>query len=438
MHHALAAISTLYEGLLLAEERRRPGTTAAPASQQLVLTHYNRALGHLHKTPPHQTDRNVVLLVCLLFICIEAMQGDATMAIAHCRHGVLICNAMPEEGGLRGWAREELQPMFLRLATFPYFFGMEAGEFPEPSGNLIVTAQGEDGWERSAWDSLVNRTVRVVRQGLRHRHGPLWDAPPPASLVQEQRDTLASLGAWREHYRARRRTATLAEEEKDLDAQLYREMEGIAGLIWVACCLGTSDSVYDAYMADFEELLGLSQQLVDRRSSSSAMASEPRLLFSFEMGFTPFLYFVVLRCRRLELRVRALRHILLLGYDRENLFDTRLMYGVGLRLVELEHGVGIDPTWPECAAADEGLLPKDEVRVRMADITEKKETRVGEDGRAEEYTKVRFLYGPEAIGPEHVEWVKAQPLSRHRLECLGLGSTHNLTEGDPDVVDNAS
>lgn len=405
VHHALAAISALYEGLAA------PPAAAAALERpraRFAISHYNRALGHLKD--PH-TDRNTVLLVCLLFICIEAMQGDKHMAIAHCRHGILICNAMPE-GGLRGWAREELRPIFLRLATFPYFFGMEAGEFPAPVG-LVADEEGEDGgWDRSstAWDALVNRTVRVVRQGLSHRQGPLRDSPVPETLVQSQRQTRAGMMAWREHYRAQRSTSALTDEE--LEAHMYREMESIAGLIWVSCCLEASELGYDAYTADFADLLALSQQLIDRRSKES----ELRPIFSLEMGFTPFLYFVVMKCRRLELRVRALRHMLRLGYDRENLFNTRVLYRVGLRWVELEHGVRLDPAWPECTETADEPMPGDEMRVRTADITEEKEVRVGAGGQMEEYTKVYFLLRPQAIVSGHMEWVKAQPFSSGRPE----------------------
>lgn len=423
VHHALVAISALYEG----RERERgptgPAVTAAKgARERFAITRYNRALGHLQPLAPQAMNTNIVLLVCLLFICIEAIMGDKDTAIAHCRHGILICNAMPE-GGLRGWAREELRPMFLRLATFPYFFGMEAGEFPAPGG-LVAAAAARDGGDdagfdvsSTAWDALVNQAVRVVRQGLSHRQGPLRDLPVPETLVQTQRHTLASLGAWREHFRSQRSGVTLADE--DLETHLYREMEAIAGLIWVACCLDASEMGYDAYLGDFTDLLALSQQLIDQRPAEC----EPRPIFSFEMGFTPFLYFVVLKCRRLELRVRALRHILHLGYDQENLFHTRMLYSVGLKLVEREHGIELNPAWPEidCAGAADALMPGDEKRVRTTNITEEKEVRVGEGARLDEYTKVYFVLRPEAVVPGHMEWVNAQPLSSRRPERPGSG-----------------
>lgn len=79
VRHALSCISSLYEGL-----GDRSPSLLKPSQERFAITQYNMALGHL--TSP-KVDQNIVLLVCLLFICIETMRNNKDMAIQHCRHG---------------------------------------------------------------------------------------------------------------------------------------------------------------------------------------------------------------------------------------------------------------------------------------------------------------------------------------------------------------
>ncbi|KAJ0118260.1 Transcriptional regulatory protein moc3 [Diaporthe amygdali] len=392
VHHALVCIGSMYEGLndtshdLLALSRER-----------FAITQYNLALSKLISSA---NDKNTTLLVCLLFICIETMRGDKDMAIEHCRHGITICNSTPQ--GLLGWAKQELQPIFLRLATFPYFFGVEAADFPEPVGlvsdpiALDVTSKEME----TSWNWLVNRTVRLIRLGLSYRQGPLRHLSTPSHLYEEQRDIFDVLVVWRNHYRDIRLKGSLSLD--DFPSHLSDEMKCIVGKIWVSCCLSGDETAYDEHNQDFEELIHLAGQFAELKLGESG----PKPKFIFEMGFMPYLYFVVLNCRRLDLRLAALRYMPLLGYERENLFKAKMLYYVGMRCVEIEHGISLDPARPEFPNDIEAQLPADQFRIRSADITDEVEFRLDENGREVEYKKVFFWIKPDAITPGFTEWVK--------------------------------
>lgn len=409
VRHALVCIGSMYEGL--GDNSHRLLTTS---QETFAITQYNLALKKLISTA---SDKNMTLLVCLLFICIETLRGNKNMAIEHCRHGITICNSMPE--GLSGWAGQELKPIFLRLATFPYFFGVEACDFPEPlglvSGPMTVDVTAEE--RNTAWDWLINRTVRLIRLGLSHRQGPLRQSPKPDDLYEEQRHICRALGPWRNYYKGRRLQGYLSLEE--MLSNLFDEMKCIAGTIWASCCLSSNEMVYDEYIDDFEELASLVQQLIDLKTEESG----PKGKFIFEMGFMPYLYFTVLNCRRLDLRLAALRHMPLIGHERENLFSTRKCYYTGIRVVELEHGICLDPGRPEFLDDVEAPLPEDQFRVRSADITDEVDIRVDDDGREVEYRKVFFWLKPEAITPGFTEWLRigSFPAST-RISTSALGS----------------
>lgn len=393
VRHALVCIGSMYEGL-----SNTNSNILAASQETFAITQYNLSLNKLISAA---SDRNMTLLVCLLFICIETLRGNKSMAIEHCRHGITICNSLPQ--GLSGWAKQELQPMFLRLATFPYYFGVEAGEFPEPVGlisdPLAVDVTAEE--RSTAWDWLINRTVRLVRLGLSHRQGPLRHLPTPAHLYDEQRRISGVLAAWRNYYKNSRLQGSIVSLE-DMPSHLFDEMKCIIGAIWVSCCLNSDELIYDEYIEDFEELIQLSQQLVDLKAEEIT----PKPKFIFEMGFIPYLYFIVLNCRRLDLRLAALRYMPLVGYERESFFSARNCYYVGMRCIELEHGINLDPACPEFPNDVEALLPEDQLRIRSVDITDEVDRRLDEDGKEVEYRKIFFWIQPEAINPGFAEWLR--------------------------------
>lgn len=393
VRHALVCIGSMYEGL----SHTNPNRLLTTPQERFAITQYNLSLNKLISAG---SDRNMTLLVCLLFICIETLRGNKDMAIEHCRHGITICNSLPR--GLSGWAKQELQPIFLRLATFPYYFGVEAGDFPEPVGlvsdPLAVDVTAEE--RNTTWDWLINRTVRLVRLGLSHRQGPLRHFPMPGHLYEEQRRISGVLVPWRNYYRGIRSKGLLTPE--DIPSHLFNEMKCIVGSIWVSCCLNSDEMIYDAYIEDFEELIQLSQQLVDLTVEDTG----PRPKFIFEMGFVPYLYFIVLNCRRLDLRLAALRYMPVVGCERESLFNARNCYYVGLRCIEIEHGICLDPARPEVPNHIGGPMPEDQFRVRSVDITDEVDLRLAEDGKEVEYRKIFFWIQPEAITPGFAEWLR--------------------------------
>lgn len=400
VRHALACISCLFEDL-----DDRSSSILKSSRDRFAITQYNMALSHI--TSP-KADKAIVLMVCLLFICIETMRKNKQMAIQHCSHGINICNETSV--GLSGWAKEELRPIFLRLATMPYYFGVEVGDFPEPVGLKMSPRDSEpledvSSHTSTAWGSFVNRTVRLVQNGLNYRHGALRHCLVPDSLFEEQRQVIRELATWRQHYKAISKEPQTA--DFDIEAQIYGQMESIIGYIWAACCLASDLMMYDDHVADFEEIIRLSEQLLELR----AQDAKPRPRFIFEMGFMPFLYFVIVSCRRLDLRLAALQHILLVACDRENLFDTKVLYAVGLRMVEIEHGIQLDPSWPEYPDSYAAPMPPDEVRIRIANITDETVTMPDKTGQDFVYQKVCYVVQPNAIVPGFTEWVKVKPCS---------------------------
>lgn len=399
VRHALACIGSTYEGL--------DDSLSGPlqrSRERFALNQYNLALKAVASPT---VDKSIVLLVCLLFICIESMHENKTLAIQHCRHGIIISNEA--SGQLADWAKE-LRPIFLRVGTLPYFFG-EEGDFPRPTGFSQVPLQSHDldtvdEYTRNlAWDSMLNRAVRQIRLSLINRRETERDKPVPKTLLNEQKAIIDIVVPWDRYFRRQRAQHPADQDRETFSNNVHFEIQCIIIKVWTACCLRTGEMRYDDFMPDFERILSLTQQIIALKTQTSV----PKPKFIFEMGWMPLLYFVILSCRRLDLRLIALRHALLLACEREHLFNSRTLYFVGVRVVELEHAITLDPASPQYDGALTAPLPADEVRVRSADITEDMETRTDDQGEPAEYRKVWFLIQPGAIMPGFVEWINVGP-----------------------------
>ncbi|PSR79739.1 hypothetical protein BD289DRAFT_348690, partial [Coniella lustricola] len=347
VRHSLVCISSLYEGL----DDTVPGSMSV-SREKVALTQYNKALSLL--VAP-QADNNIVLFVCLLFVTIEAMRSNKLVALQHCRHGINLWNDLP--AGTASWAKNLLRPFFLRLATLPYYFSVEAGDFPEPILTASDLQDEEADWE-AKWEGLVLRTVLIIRKGLAYIFQTVRSGPVPESLLEEQRQILDELTVYTQRYRAHRQAAS--PEAEDYGDTLWREMHCMVGKIWVSCCMTPSELVYDEFDDDFAHVLQLSQLFLDY---SHEAVSGPKPKFIFEMGFMPLLYFVARACRRLDLRLTALQHMLQLSHEREALFQTKFMYSAVLRCVELEHNIALDPAWPEYPNAAAVPRPPGDIRI---------------------------------------------------------------------------
>ena len=110
--------------------------------------------------------------------------------------------------------------------------------------------------------------------------------------------------------------------------------------IWVVVCREDDEMGYDDHMDKFEEVIDLTRQAAEAEGKKQRSPSEPtvRPKFVLEMGFIPVLYFVVTKCRKLSLRLAALKYLPVVAPERENLWNATIMCAVARKIVEMEHG----------------------------------------------------------------------------------------------------
>jgi hypothetical protein len=323
--HAVLAISLLYEDF--GHDPSSPG-----AQSDVAIRHYNAAISHL--VGPQTScpaDLNTVLLVCILFTCIEFLRGDAESAISHSQHGISLLNSGTQ-------VKPELARVFRHLSIFPYFFGGQVSSFPVLNDTLDLVAFSTPDQALESLDRLLARAVRLVRASDHHRLGIGQAAQPLETVVDEQRALQQDLDSWR---------AAFDRLQTPVDLQLTHhvlETRWLVCKIWAATCLSPSETIYDEHVDDFTRIVDIARLV-------QTHAAWVHHKFMFVMGFCPLLYFVVAKCRILKLRRAALSLLRELSCVREALWDADTLYAIGERIVEIEHR--LDPE----------LVP-DEARVR--------------------------------------------------------------------------
>lgn len=359
VHHAVCAISSFYE---LIDGTPIDAFVATPKGRYAIV-HYNQALQHLTRV----RDESVVLFVCILFVCIEALRENKQGAITHCQYGVKVFN--DSEGGGSAWAREYFRPIFIRLTCCPFFFGASIEYSPAPIGFETEDISGPHAtWDlcRYRINLLTTRSIRFVREyEVPTPNHPPKPEPDLSRFGERQSRLVSQLDEWLRNY-----DDLYAQDPPptdNLSPYLMIAMMCLVLRVWVLACAAESEMVYDEYVETFREIVDLARQcaVVEKKKMETNRAPLHKSKFVLDMGFVPTLYFVIIKCRDLELRQAALDCMTVLAPERENLWNTALLYSVAKRIIELEHGQpsetqadGNGPvSWPKRRVSGSGTLP---------------------------------------------------------------------------------
>ncbi|KAK2002529.1 hypothetical protein LX36DRAFT_678257 [Colletotrichum falcatum] len=329
--HSIIAISSLYEDIVRGEDNPSGVLSHQNHNNIITLRHYNAAIKELKEIQ----SPGLVLLVCILFICLEVLQGNRDAAVRHCTHGIAIL-AGSESASLT-WVREYLVPLFRRLTTLPFFLRpKEANELdlaiPRywlPS--LSFSNQSEAG---VMVDDVLNQAMRLARQGFSFRVGPSPYEPIPLCLLEEQHRILCLARQWYAMFRALESRSKVRETSlaRALMLAKYR-----VALVWGAEAFSRTDIGYDDYDDEFRSMI---DEIVEATAFEKKVSVKPRP--SFEMGFIPPLFFCAHRCRVLDLRLKALRLMKTITAPQESIWGREGMYALARLIIEVEHGLALD------------------------------------------------------------------------------------------------
>ncbi|KAJ4327223.1 hypothetical protein N0V84_002353 [Fusarium piperis] len=342
--HAVMAISSLFENF-------DPSVSGVSTLDRFAIFHYNQAIKKLVQDP--SPDMDLVLLVCILFICIEFLRGDRHTAINHAHHGVQLLN--------QAGKNSKLTAVFSQISVFPLFFVQSGTDFPH-----LTTHAFNNNTANTVFHSLIEaqhalnllgiRTLRLLQAANPYRFD-VNPGRPPQEMLDEQFFLDRDITAWGDAFARFQSSRTAGSRE--YATSLALKTRHMIARIWIAECLNKGEMGYDALKSEFEEIVRCAR-LAAEQNDSIARDGLPRPKFMFDLGFNPMLHFLIVKCRYFNLRVEALALLRKLSYARESLWDASLIYDISKRIVEVEHHVKL----PTDKMIDDETLPTDMERVR--------------------------------------------------------------------------
>lgn len=412
VRHSVVAISALYEEL---QSDSGPKSAAILKQNRLALQHYNAAIRELKSTD----NQPLVLLVCILFICIEFLQADKKAAIQHCKYGIALVEHVNYS-----WAREHLVPVFRRLSAFPFYFG-EKDDFPDiaPLDDPLPACFSSFVDAESAMDGLTARTLRLVRHGDGHRFGNSRYSTIPYEQLAEQEKLEAALAQWQVLFKALDGGSPVSpptppsedgeaqEDSAQLTLKTILLVRHEVCQIWLDIAFEADEMCYDCHTAAFRRIVDAATVLKSANANANASTTTPsddknNPTFVFETGLTPMLHFVATKCRHLDMRLEALRLIKAVGKPRENLWEANQMYALARRVIELEHGVRLDGSGYPVAPASHPGLPADEKRIRFTSTDIKPSAHIDINGKEKCGWPVGFIMrSPQNSMYLHTEFI---------------------------------
>ena len=291
---------------------------------------------------------DVPLLTCILFICVEFLQGNAEEALDLCSRGNILRASVRSNKH-----HDPYGPIFDRLKVLAATHG-----HAEPDSEVESSSadyRGQQAEDVSALASVSDaRTIlyklmedghRLIRKATAYGSDPAPDSALLGALFEEQQNLHRKLQGWQSGIAQLRGRASTQEEISGC-SMLY--MYSLTSSIWLQAALQPSgETAFDAHRHDFE-------LIIEHAESSLSMFMAPWKtkytgtppVFSFEMGVIPPLYFTATKCRDSDLRRKAIS-LLQRSPRREGLWDADEMVAVARRIISLEEEGLASACWPE-------------------------------------------------------------------------------------------
>ncbi|KAM0547468.1 hypothetical protein ACHAPJ_010341 [Fusarium lateritium] len=207
-----------------------------------------------------------------------------------------------------------------RLTAVPMLFGPEDVETDRmPPLSYMIPSKFycmEDA--QYTMDDIFNRAVRLCY--LEHRRVPV-DTSEERNLIFSQLETWQTL---------------FQELHVDTASPLYRAQESSLFTRIELCRLGFSaDYDADEDTDSFQSIL----QLVIRLSRDSHLYTSQS---TFELAYTPMLFFIIMKCPDLEVRLTALRLMKRFESAKEGLCENEQMLDTSRTIIHQENGVALE------------------------------------------------------------------------------------------------
>lgn len=312
--HAITALASLHESLEpgnASTSIRRSGKNAEISAQMLALKHYTSAIKSVQTESPNMSHRpDIVLTLCILFICFEQFRTGDAACLLHLRAGFKLlywwrCNTATY-GKLQEYSRTTLDfvnnkitPILQRLRV-QFSLCMDSRHALKDLGvplclplPTIPSTYSSRNSARLDFDRVMNHVFSSSERGIPTR----YQAPrrAPSTVLRQWKSALDSSQFSGESSVLQDCTIKLL--------NLYYHIS----IIIAETYFSQSEMIFDNYLGHFQTAVELAENI------SRSWQDEPQnfsLIFSFDLGLTPPLFLVASRCRHPLIRRRAVNMML--------------------------------------------------------------------------------------------------------------------------------
>lgn len=348
VRHAVLAVSSLHEGLVAGViAPHSDGPLSQSTTQSFALQQYNQAISRLLVQMSCPLTKPLAsLLTCVLFVCIEYMQGKDNESLIHLEQGRQLLTRLdhrsldPEMQCIV----QNIVPLYTRLSLTSFLFGGSPVPIPD---SLKLNSDIPDTFE--TFDKMRHCMHDFMEQAFRftHRARPAKnssDSIPRETmrLLEVEQDRLLSrLARFNVAFSLFRASGSQPGPEIALVVlQMYLH----AQYIWISTALSSSEVVYDDFLSSFAAIVPLAATYFNLESSthqqrSTAPEQAPVAYtsnFTFETHIIPPLYYVATKCRHPLIRRSALQLLNRNSSRRENLWRASVMGALARHIVSIE------------------------------------------------------------------------------------------------------
>ncbi|KAL9624666.1 MAG: hypothetical protein Q9160_001020 [Pyrenula sp. 1 TL-2023] len=325
---------------------RRPAIEANCICEHCLsgLKYYNKAITSLNKHLQGDKSQQLVLLVCILFTCIELIQGRQINVISLIRHGYSVLESFYDapriEKDIYSSLTGGLTEIFERMRLLSNVFGHPI------DGGIVQTKKAPSNCKgyllkaREVLYTILNDGHALIRQS-KEGYAFVRQSEPNTGmgsvaksdterLHADQTNLGKRLDQWHREFfnpgHSDPNDYTLSGEQEAI--LMFLKTYYFLARIWVATAF-TFEHAFTDYIEQF-------RCIVDHAS----LAIRQQADFMFDNGLIGPLYFTAVKCRDPKVRRKALA-LLSKVSRREGLWDRDVTYAVAKRAMDLEESSGV-------------------------------------------------------------------------------------------------
>jgi hypothetical protein len=332
--HSALALSALHEESLVREGKQNHFTSAEIRS--FALKHYNAAISRLSNRISHDdASRDVVLVSCILFVCIENMLGNVAAAITHVHSGMSL---------IRSWTTKDhptqsstlledtLSPVFDNFNQHSFIYGRVAPPKPQ------VFIHQKDEPEKFKDLHEAHTSLQIFKNNAHAMAIPFRFKPPNpdaawwAERKAEFEEVKRQIPRWLSAFDQLVETSIFDEDNKRAASYLRNQLS--LATTWINHNVITTELGYDSFLAIYTSVVDVAEKSLGKDYTEDPMTC------SIQVHDLSALYLAALKCRNPKVRRKAV-DVMKRCPRRQGFWDSKLVIWIVERVIKFEEeGLG--------------------------------------------------------------------------------------------------